>query len=113
MKARIKATGEVLRVLDLDSERILVKYGSEVKSLRIHEVDLIPESVNDYPVVEPNWEQRRYEIAKDVMAALISAAGYKSCANNRYGDSVERDFTLKAIEYADSLIEELKKGGGR
>lgn len=92
MKARIKETGEVLRVLDLDSERILVKYGSEVKSLRIHEVDLIAESVNDYPKVEPNWEQRRYEIAKDVLASSFatpmegtSILSYvRSCTGSRY-----------------------------
>ena len=48
MKAKVKDTGEVFRVLDLDSERILIKYGSEVKALRLHEVDLIPESAKGY-----------------------------------------------------------------
>ncbi|WP_036932082.1 hypothetical protein [Prevotella sp. HUN102] len=101
MKARIKETGEVLRVLDLDSERILVKYGSEVKSLRIHEVDLIAESVNDYPKVEPNWEQRRFEIAKDVLSASFSTP-----MENVSIVSYIKD----CVQIADILIEELKGG---
>lgn len=103
MKARIKATGEVLRVLDLDSDRILVKYGSEVKSLRIHEIDLIPKSVNDYHVVEPNWEQRRYEIAKDVMAAYISNGNYPEVTS-------EENIAKWSLIAADKLIKELKGG---
>lgn len=113
MKARIKETGEALRVLDIDSERILVKYGREVKSLRIHEVDLIAESVNDYPKVEPNWEQRRYEIAKEAMGALISSPSYQYCvSSNYYGATHSRPWSVAeiAVEYSDALIEELKKG---
>lgn len=64
MKAKVKDTGEVFRVLDLDSERILIKYGSEVKALRLHEVDLIPESAKGYQKREIDWEQRRCDIAK-------------------------------------------------
>lgn len=55
----------------------------------------------------PDWEQRRYEIAKEVLAASVIAnisdfghvpndAYYKSCATY-------------AISCADALIEELKK----
>lgn len=53
-----------------------------------------------------NWEQRRYEAASAAMQGLLNAT------------SVER-FTLRikpsviaqcAVEYADALIEELKKG---
>lgn len=113
MKARIKATGEVLRVLDLDSERILIKYGSEVKSLCIHEVDLISGSVEDYYQREINWEQRRYEIAKEAMGALISSPSYQFYkVNNYYEVYIEpsEEVAKDAVKYADALIEELKGG---
>ena len=48
MKAKVKSTGEVFKVLYLDSESILIKCGNEVKTFRLHEVDLIPESTEDY-----------------------------------------------------------------
>ena len=99
MKARVKCTGEVLRVLDLDSERILVKYGSEVKSLRVHEVDLIAESAEDYSQREINWEQRRYEIAKEVLAASFSTP--------MEGTSI-LSYVRSCVQVADILIEELK-----
>ena len=47
MKVKVKSTGEVFSVLDLDSERVLIKCDSEIKTFRLHEVDLIPESIED------------------------------------------------------------------
>lgn len=47
-----------------------------------------------------DWEQRRYEIAKDMLTALLS------------NPTIRREYTpyLKvAVDYADALIEELKK----
>ena len=55
MKAKVKNTGEIFRVLYLDSEVVLIKCGNEVKSFRIHEVDLIPESAEDYQKREIDW----------------------------------------------------------
>lgn len=99
MKARVKDTGEVLRVLDLDSERILIKYGSEVKSFRLHEVDLISESAEDYQKREIDWEQRRYEIAKEVLANIPV----------NYPESLDTKVYV-AVMRADALIKELKGG---
>lgn len=52
-----------------------------------------------------NWEQRRYEIAKDMMAAFLS----------NYSDNIHSgnpDEQAKyAVAFADALITELKKGG--
>lgn len=107
MKARVKATGEVLRVLDLDSERILIKYGSEVKALRIHEVDLISESAEDYYQREINWEQRRYEIAKEAMKGILSAPVVEGVNPNPSLTEIAR----LSVRFADTLIKELKKGG--
>ena len=49
---------------------------------------------------EIDWEQRRYEIAKDVLAALLS---------NRKIGGVYASYSKVAVDYADVLIEELKK----
>ena len=49
---------------------------------------------------EINWEQRRYEIAKDALAALLS--------NPTIG-GVYASYSKVAVDYADALIEELKK----
>lgn len=50
---------------------------------------------------EPDWEQRRYEIAK---AAL---QGY--CANPNAYDERYGDLAARSVEGADALIAELKK----
>lgn len=49
-----------------------------------------------------DWEQRRYEIAKDAMSAII-IGGYKS-----YWDKDE-DVARYAVRYADALIAKLKE----
>ena len=51
-----------------------------------------------------DWEQRRYEVARDMMAAFMS----NSCSNV-YGGSYERQ-AKDAVMYADALIAELKQG---
>lgn len=50
-----------------------------------------------------DWEQRRYEIAKDVLAAYLS----NSCPNVYHGTPMQQ--AKDAVRYADALVEELKK----
>ena len=50
-----------------------------------------------------DWKQRRYEIARDVLAA------YLSNSNDRINSGTPHQFAVDAIELADALIEELKK----
>lgn len=50
---------------------------------------------------EPDWEQRRYEIAKAVLQ------GY--CANRNAYDARYEDLAARSVENADALIAELKK----
>lgn len=52
---------------------------------------------------EIDWEQRRYEIARDVLAAFMS----NSCSNVYAG--TYKTQAKNAIQYAEALIEELKK----
>ena len=49
---------------------------------------------------EIDWEQRRYEIAKDALAALLS---------NRKIGGVYASYSKVAVDYANALIKELKK----
>ena len=49
--------------------------------------------------IDIDWEQRRYEIAKDALIAFITKPGI----------IVTASYTKVAIGYADALIEELKK----
>ena len=49
-----------------------------------------------------DWEQRRYEIAKDMMAAFLS----NSCSNVYMGNPDEQ--AKWAVRFADALIAELK-----
>ena len=45
-----------------------------------------------------DWEQRRYEIAKDILSVLIAHPTHTT-----------GNFCDKAIEFADTLIEKLKE----
>lgn len=45
-----------------------------------------------------NWEQRRYEIAKDAMAAMIAHTPF----------AFTDDIVSNAVSYADALVKELK-----
>lgn len=53
---------------------------------------------DDHNIKEINWEQRRYEIAKDVLSTLVSDP------NLAY-----YEIPSEAVCYADALIKELKK----
>lgn len=70
MKARIKQTGEVLIVKEISQDKVFMKiHGTNsFLCMKTEEVDLISDEVNH----EPNWEQRRYEIAKDIYISILS-----------------------------------------
>lgn len=52
---------------------------------------------------EINWEQRRYEIAKDILAAWCSNSDRAICLG------LPDRSSITAVKYADALIKELKK----
>lgn len=109
MKARVKSTGEIVDVamsFDPQLQDFIYEESSNTSSSRTfgaYDLESIPEP----PTKEIDWEQRRYELAKEVLPRLIdrikpgpSAAAVKfSCS----------DAAKTAIDYADALIEELKK----
>ena len=71
MKARIKATGEIVKL----AEYAMITLGTHDSwgnpiELKPEEVELIPDVKEDnFPKI--NWEQRRYELAKAAMVAMI------------------------------------------
>lgn len=105
MKAKVKNTGEIFRVLYLDSEVVLIKCENEVKTLRLHEVDLIPESAEDYQKREIDWEKRRYELAKEAMNGVLSTSIIEKFTPN----PSFRDIAMFSVGLAEELINELKK----
>lgn len=58
-----------------------------------------------------NWEQRRYEIAKDMLCALYTDEGFDAREkNDAMFEYQDLDSCAKeAVRYADALIRELKK----
>lgn len=105
MKARIKATGEIVDFEDLyDDGTVLVK-GMYFKVL---ELDFF----EDFEAID--WEQRRYEIAKETVTAIMSNEDFYHqvlCEGAEHGQrQIQTNIARAAVIFADALIEELKKG---
>lgn len=62
----------------------------------MHDIEIIDDNTDK----AIDWEQRRYEIAKDVLAGLVSA--------HQPGLTDDTNDPLSAIMYADELIKQLK-----
>lgn len=101
MKARIIETGEEITIIDISKEWGTTQYyGSDgiyhQRTFRDKELEFI-DTTDALPI---DWEQRRYEIAKGII----------SKAFNQYVKSMSaKDFTNICLQWADALIEELKK----
>jgi hypothetical protein len=55
----------------------------------------------------PDWEQRRYEIAKAAMVGRLASPIIEGVDPN----PSMQDVCIGAVKFADALIAELKKGG--
>lgn len=106
MKAKVKSTGDIFSVLYLDSEIVTLECRNEVKALRLHEVELIPESKKDYKERDIDWEQRRYELAKVAMNGILTAPIIDGVNPNPSAE----DVATYSVRLADALIKELKGG---
>lgn len=96
MKARVKATGEIVEVYEYSKIGGYIKYDIDNKIADVNDVEIIS---NDYDGID--WEQRRYEIAKDVLASSFSTP--------MNGTSIF-SYVHSCVQVADVLIEELKGG---
>lgn len=117
MKARIKATGEIVDVFDycygskISSENFVVYTDSNGHAHFERDVDFsedFEEVSEDEARQSDKWEQRRYEIAKEMLPIT-----YQESRNIllRGGDVDTPDIIESAVKFADMLITELKKGG--
>ena len=97
MKARIKATGEIIEVEPFGAMKV------SCPSYRADGGLIIPGRALEF-AKDIDWEQRRYEIAKELM---------KGFASNPHDKCVDADCKALAewsVKGADALIAELKKG---
>lgn len=113
MKKRLRKTGEIVDVINYSASclgREKDDYVSYINSKGIEHVaehglnihwDF--EDVEEELTKEIDWEERRYCIAKDIMAAFLSNLNVAV-----HGDSAE-EHASDAVLYADALIAELKK----
>ena len=88
MKARVKTTGEIVEVEDLyDDGTALVKD----RYFKVSELDFF----GDFETID--WEQRRYEIAKECVAVLM------------HNEITLEDAAKVSVAQADTLIKRLKE----
>lgn len=110
MKAKVIETGEIVDVVSITDREYgcLISYwdGKKGKEYSRFELDFSMDAqmkgvqMNEETVKPIDWEQRRYEIAKDIMAA--------SFAQPMDGVSIA-SYIHNCVLWADALIEELKK----
>lgn len=93
MKAKIKSTGETVNVHEDINGDFVTESGSLYRNWQLEfekEID---------------WEQRRYEIAKELMR------GFATNPHNMLVDAKIGTLAEWSVSGADSLIAELRKGG--
>lgn len=95
MKAKVKSTGEIVTLLNMYADGT----ARDTKGHHYHQGD-ISEYIEESYQSPIDWEQRRYEIAKDIMAASIDQP--------MTGASIA-SYVHNCVQWADTLIEELKK----
>ena len=95
MKARIKKTGEVINIAN--HARVTLdqcdSWGNPVE-LGFDEVEILSDNTSTISI---DWEQRRYEIAKECVAVLMR------------NEITLKDAAKVSAKQADALIAELKK----
>lgn len=101
MKAKIKSTGEIVDISPsgvTSVQRTCTKYAT--KDGR----ELLDLALEFLPNID--WEQRRYEIAKEAMNGLLSAPVVAGVNPN----PSFKDIATFSVRLADTLIKELKGG---
>lgn len=109
MKAKVKETGEIVNIADY-STIYLEKYDG---SYHINELEFIQGEENQSII---DWEQRRYEIAKSAMNAMLANPELLEVVTNKeyvVRPSCQERVAKVSVAYADALITELKKTNER
>lgn len=107
-------TGEIVNVISWGANGTYTDYydsKGEFHHTNLNRYNCFEEIVES-PQNSIDWEQRRYEIAKDMLCAIYIDDGNESrCANHAMEfeyQSLEGS-ARTAVRYADALINELKK----
>lgn len=102
MKAKIRKTGEIINIAEYAKIELDVcdSYGNPIQ-LKPDDIELIPDVKEDnFPKID--WEQRRFELAKAAMVAMIAMIGREKISRGE----VAAD---RIVGIAHNIIEELKK----
>lgn len=111
MKARIKNTNEIIDVFCgsdgrfyTDHETVYdhneLQFDRGINPINAKELVITTEDTTPCDL----WEERRYEIAKEISTSIFLY--YRQKSGSLYTD---KEIAQKAVEYADTLIDELKK----
>lgn len=126
MKAKLKKTGEIINIADhakvtLDACNSMGVIGfDEVENflddnglpLGFEKQMNTPRPIMLEPTPTVDWEQRRYEIAKEAMTAIMSNSDFYEQVlyeNAEKGQrQIQKSISSAAVIFADALIQELK-----
>lgn len=99
MKARIKATGEIVKLAEYAKITLDMcdSYGNSIE-LKPEDVDLIPDIKEDTSSTI-DWNQVRVQASIGAMQVILGKNNYDTY----------KEIASHAVGYADALIEELKK----
>lgn len=127
MKKRIRNTGEIVDVIsynkytntarnyDLDWVSYIDSKGREYEHEKGLNIYWDFEDVEAIPGTNIDWEQRRYEVAKDMLSMFLHIGGYneliRCLRNNDVKSNPYQGFAEASVQVADALIAELRKGG--
>ena len=97
MKARIKSTGEIMSIAEYAKVPLesCDSWGNPIEK-SFDEIEIVQERTDNI-----DWEQRRYEIAKEIMAGYVS--------NNIFTEVNDNTLAGWSVLAADALIEQLKQ----
>lgn len=109
-KANIWSPGLGINMMQLKSDKFpSVKWEDDEPTeayITLAEPQEQPKQEQPTPKQEIDWEQRRYEIAKEMMPVLYR----QGVEVMKYGLRFRKEIVDDAVNFADMLIEKLKKG---
>jgi ribonuclease III len=106
MKAKIIETGEIVTILAISTEHMTIQcYGNDgivrLEPLSRGDIEIVSDTEKNI-----DWEQRRYELAKDAMNSILTAPIIDGVNPNPSAE----DIAMYSVKLADALIKELKGG---
>lgn len=106
MKAKIIETGEIVTILAISTEHMTIQcYGNDgivrLEPLSRGDIEIVSDTEKNI-----DWEQRRYELAKDAMNSILTTPIIDGVNPNPSAE----DIAMYSVKLADALIKELKGG---